>query len=76
MASVLDGVDLLIWTTESNDEQAALLADPTVAKLRATTQRRNIFTGKDLAGAIAFGSPLSYPVVADSLPPMLASALA
>jgi iron complex transport system substrate-binding protein len=76
MASVLDGVDLLIWTTESDDEQAALLADPTVAKLRATTQRRNIFTGKDLAGAIAFGSPLSYPVVADSLPPMLASALA
>jgi iron complex transport system substrate-binding protein len=76
MASVLDGVDLLIWTTESDDEQAALLADPAVAKLKATTQRRNIFTGKDLAGAIAFGSPLSYPVVADSLPPMLVGALA
>ena len=36
MASVLDGADVLIWTTESDDEQAALLADPIVAKLRAT----------------------------------------
>ena len=33
---VLDGADVLIWTTESDDEQAALLADPIVAKLRAT----------------------------------------
>jgi iron complex transport system substrate-binding protein len=76
MASVLDGADLLIWTTESDDEQAALLADPIVAKLRATIANRNVFTGKDLAGAIAFASTLSYPVVADQLPPMLARALA
>jgi len=76
MASVLDAADVLIWNTESDDEQAALLADPTVAKLRATVQRRNIFTGKDLAGAIAFASPLSYPLVADQLPPRIAQALA
>jgi iron complex transport system substrate-binding protein len=76
MASVLDGADVLIWTTESDDEQAALLADPIVAKLRVTIANRNVFTGKDLAGAIAFASTLSYPVVADQLPPMLARALA
>ena len=76
MASVLDEADVLIWTTESDDEQAALLADPIVAKLQATVQKRNIFTGKDLSGAIAFTSPLSYPVVADQLPPMITKALA
>lgn len=72
MASVLDGADVLIWKTESDEEQAALLADPSVAKLQATTAKRNVFTGKELAGAIAFASTLSYPVVADQLPPMLA----
>jgi iron complex transport system substrate-binding protein len=76
MAAVLDDADVLIWTTESDDEQAALLADPIVAKLRATTLNRNIFTGKDLSGAIAFASTLSYPVVADQLPPLLTKALA
>ena len=50
MVSVLDGADVLIWTTESDDEQAALLADPVVAKLQATVQKRNVFTGKDLPG--------------------------
>jgi iron complex transport system substrate-binding protein len=76
MAAVLDSADVLIWKTESDEEQAALLADPIVAKLRATIGKRNVFTGKDLAGAIAFASPLSYPVVADRLPPMLARVLA
>lgn len=76
MAAVLDSADVLIWKTESDDEQAALLADPIVAKLRATIAKRNVFTGKDLAGAIAFASPLSYPVVADQLPPMLTRVLA
>ena len=76
MASVLDDADVLIWKTESDDEQAALLADPIVAKLRATIGKRNVFTGKDLAGAIAFASTLSYPVVADQLPPMLTRVLA
>jgi iron complex transport system substrate-binding protein len=76
MASVLDGADVLIWKTESDDEQAALLADPNVAKLQATIAKRNVFTGKELAGAIAFASTLSYPVVADQLPPRLARVLA
>jgi len=75
MEAVLDEADVLIWATESDDQQAALLADPTIAKLRATTSQRNIFTGKDLAGAIAFASPLSYPFVADQLPPALAKVL-
>lgn len=75
LAGALQGADVLIWTTESDAEQAALLADPTVATLRATRLDRNVFTGKDLAGAIAFASPLSYPVVAEQLPPMLARAL-
>ena len=76
MASTLDSADVLIWKTESDDEQAALLADPIVSKLRATTAKRNVFTGKDLAGAIAFASTLSYPVVADQLPPLIAKVLA
>jgi iron complex transport system substrate-binding protein len=75
MAPMLDSADVLIWATESDDQQAALLADPTIATLNATTGRRNVFTGKDLAGAIAFASPLSYPVVADQLPPAVAKAL-
>ena len=75
LAAALQGADVLIWTTESDAEQAALLADPTIASLRATSLNRNVFTGKDLSGAIAFGSPLSYPVVADTLPGLLARAL-
>lgn len=65
---VLDTADVLIWTTESEDQQSALLADPDVAGLRA----RSVFTTKDQAGAIAFASPLSYPLVADQLPPLIA----
>jgi iron complex transport system substrate-binding protein len=76
MVSVLDAADALIWCTESDDEQAALLADPDIVNLKATVRKRNIFTGKDLAGAIAFASTLSYPVVADQLPPLIAKALA
>jgi iron complex transport system substrate-binding protein len=76
VASVLDAADVLIWCTESDEDRDALLADPTIAGLRATTTNRHVFTTKDLAGAIAFASPLSYPVVADQLPPMLAHALA
>ena len=69
---VLDEADVLIWTTESDDEQARLLADPTFQQLRATKQNRNVVTDKELSGAIAFSSPLSLPLVADRLPPMLA----
>ncbi|MCB0949870.1 MAG: ABC transporter substrate-binding protein [Mycobacterium sp.] len=75
MAAVLDAADVLIWTTESDEEQAALLADPTIAGLAATAKQRNVFTGKELAGAIAYASTLSYPVVAEALPPMIAAAL-
>lgn len=72
MAAVLRGADVLIWSTDNDADQAALLADPVIATLPA---KRHIFTGKDLGGAIAFASPLSYPVVAEQLPPRLAKAL-
>jgi iron complex transport system substrate-binding protein len=75
MASVLDTADVLIWTTEGDDERTALLADPTFAALRATRGNHNVLTDKELAGAIAFGTVLSYPVVADRLPPLIAAAL-
>ena len=64
--------DVVIWATESDEEQAALLADPKVAQ----SGKHNVFTGKELAGAIAFASPLSYPVVTDRLPSRIAEALA
>jgi iron complex transport system substrate-binding protein len=73
VADGVDSADVLIWCTESDDEQAALLADPALAELDA---KRNVYTGKELAGAIAFASPLSYPVVADQLPTGIAQALA
>nr|WP_090344528.1 ABC transporter substrate-binding protein [Mycolicibacterium malmesburyense] len=71
---VVEGLDadVLIWANESDEEQAALLADPQIAE----RGEANIFTGKELAGAIAFASVLSYPVVADQLPPRIAQALA
>ncbi len=76
MVSVLDAADVLIWSTESDQEAGALAMDPTFQRLKATADEANIFTGKELAGAIAFASPLSYPVVADRLPPQLVQALA
>lgn len=73
--AVLDSADVLIWTTENPEEQQALLADPEVAASQATAENRHIFTTKDQAGAIAFSSVLSYPVVADQLPPLIAKIL-
>jgi iron complex transport system substrate-binding protein len=73
--AVLDSADVLIWTTESPDDQKALLADPDVAGAVSTAQNRHVFTTKDQAGAIAFASPLSYPLVADQLPPEIARIL-
>jgi iron complex transport system substrate-binding protein len=73
--AVLDSADVLIWTTQSPDDQKALLADPDVAASQATAQNRHIFTTKDQAGAIAFASPLSYPLVADQLPPLIGKIL-
>jgi iron complex transport system substrate-binding protein len=72
---VLDSADVVIWTTESPDDQKALLADPEVAGSLATAQNRHVFTTKDQAGAIAFASPLSYPLVADQLPPLIGKIL-
>jgi len=73
VAGDASSADVLIWTTESDEEQAAILADPAVAK---RDPKRNVFTGKELAGAIAYASPLSYPVVVDRLPGLIATALA
>ena len=74
ISAVLDAADVLIWATESDQEQAALLADPAIAGLSATAEQRHVFTGKEIAGAIAYASTLSYPVVADKLPQMIAAA--
>lgn len=71
MAEVLGGADVLIWTAD-DAEIAALNTDPIITE----QGRRNVFTGRDLAAAIAFCSPLSLPLVADQLPPMLSAALA
>lgn len=72
---VLDEADVLIWETESDVDQPALLADPNVAALKATRLNRNLFVGKELTGAMAFSSPLSLPLVASNLPPLLAGVL-
>jgi iron complex transport system substrate-binding protein len=76
LASVLDAADVVVWKTENEQDRAALVADPMFIALRSTKTNRNVFTGKDLSGAIAFSSVLSYPLVADQLPPLLAKALA
>lgn len=69
--SVLEDADLLIWTTENDQDRAALLANHDVAEHRS----RSIFTTKEQAGAIAYASPLSYPLVAEQLPPLIAGIL-
>lgn len=73
--AVLDSADVVIWTTDNPDQQKTLLADPDIAGSQATAQNRHIFTTKDQAGAIAFGSVLSYPTVADQLPPLIGKVL-
>lgn len=71
ITEALGAADVLIWTTDSDDDRLALLADPDVTAFGG----RNVFTTKEQAGAIAFASPLSYPLVADQLPPLIAKAL-
>ncbi len=71
LKATLGDAELLIWTTESDADQAALLANPAVAEHRS----RSVFTTKDQAGAIAYASPLSYPLVADQLPALIANVL-
>ena len=75
LSATVDSADVLIWCTDSDADKNALLADPTVSGLRATAMKRSVFTPAELAGAIAYASPLSYPLVADQLPPLLARAL-
>ena len=75
LASATASADVLIWCTDSDAERDALLADPALDGLDATAQGRNVFTTGDLAAAIAFASPLSYPVVAGQLPALVARAL-
>ena len=65
--AVLDSADVVIWTTESPDDRRRCWPTPRW-RSQATAQNRHIFTTKDQAGAIAFASPLSYPMVADQLP--------
>ncbi len=71
MAAVFGDADVLIWCAD-DAQIAALQADPVIAD----QAERNVFTGRDLAAAIAFSSPLSLPAVADQLPALLAPACA
>ncbi|MGB8403047.1 MAG: ABC transporter substrate-binding protein [Mycobacterium sp.] len=75
MASVLDDADAVIWTVDDDQQPAAIAADPTVAQLNLAKTNRILFPNKDLSAAITFASVLSYPAVADQLPPLLAKAL-
>lgn len=75
MTATAADTDVLIRCTDSDDQRTALLAEPGVANLRATSHGRNVLTTADLAGAIAYASSLSYPSVADQLPGLLAKAL-
>lgn len=69
--AALGGVDVLLWRTESEADVAALQAIPAVAAFG----NRNVFTTREQSAAIAFTSPLSFPLVADQLPPLLARAV-
>jgi iron complex transport system substrate-binding protein len=75
MAAVFDDADALIWTVDDDQQQGAILADPTVAQLKLARSNRIVFPDKDLSAAISFASVLSYAAVADQLPPLLAKAL-
>ncbi|OBK90755.1 ABC transporter substrate-binding protein [Mycolicibacter sinensis] len=70
-AATLAAADVLIWTTENDDERRALLDDPDIAGCES----RSVFTTGDQAAAIAFASPLSYPLVAQQLPGPIAKIL-
>ncbi|MBA0046335.1 ABC transporter substrate-binding protein [Mycobacteroides sp. LB1] len=73
LSTVLGQADVLLWGTESDEQTAALQADPTITKL--DVRNRSIFAGKELAGAINFSSPLSLTYVVDNLVPQLARVL-
>ncbi|WP_078307430.1 MULTISPECIES: ABC transporter substrate-binding protein [unclassified Mycobacterium] len=75
LSSVLGQADVLVWGTESEEQSAALRADPAITKLGSSLLSRSIFASKELAGAINFSSPLSLTYVADNLVPQLARIL-
>ena len=75
ITSVLDSADVVIWTTKGPEARQAILAVPEVAACRATAEHRHIFTSREEAGAVAFASTLSYPVVAERLPPQIGKIL-
>lgn len=64
----LANTDVLIWTADDDAQRQLLLANPDIAAAAA----RSIFTTTEQGGAIAFASPLSYPMVAEQLPPLIA----
>ena len=74
MATAFRGADVLIWTLDTDEQRPAVLADPTVAQLSQAKANRIVFPNRDLSAAIAFASVLSYPAVADQLPPLLTAA--
>lgn len=76
IATALRDADVLIWTLDADEQRPAVLTDPTVAQLSQAKANRIVFPNKDLSAAITFASVLSYPAVADQLPPLLTAALA
>lgn len=73
---VLNAADVLIWGTETDEDQTALEAVPGFSELAAVKAGRSIYTGAILAGAIDFSSPLSEPFIVTELVPQLADAFA
>lgn len=75
LVDALEGGDVVIWLTTSDEEQKKLLGDPIIQRLRSTREDRNIFTGLEIGGAVNFSTVLSLPWLADNLVPQLADAL-
>lgn len=75
LPNLLGQADVLIWGTESDEQVAALKADPAFKNLGSSLLNRSIFAGNELTGAINFSSPLSLTYVVDNLVPQLARIL-
>ncbi|GAB3597419.1 ABC transporter substrate-binding protein [Microbacterium tumbae] len=73
---VLNAADVLIWGAESEDDIAALEAEPFVTALTPMQDGSVVYTDGITAGAIYFSSPLSLPYVIDALVPALTTAVA
>lgn len=75
LVDALEVADVVIWATTSEEDRKGLLDDPIVQRLRATREKRHIFTGLDLGAAMNFTTVLSLPFVADKLVPQLTEIL-